>query len=96
MKHTADFGKKKHLKGKDLKLHSADNFKNSVRNNIHQTAADGIETGSKDMSNEFKLGFNQAMDMAMSTIDSNVQDHELAFIIKNKLHDLKYSITPQK
>ena len=47
------------------------------------------------MSNEFKLGFNQATDMAMSTIDSNVQDHELAFIIKNKLHELKYSITPQ-
>ena len=49
MKHTADFGKKKHLKGKDLKLHSADNFNSSVTNSIHQTEADGIEAGSTDM-----------------------------------------------
>ena len=52
MKHKADFGKKKHLKGKDLKLHSADNFKNSVTNNIHQTAADGIEIGKVVMTPE--------------------------------------------
>ena len=67
-----------------------------AQNRVHTKSVGGaIQTASKDMSNEFKLGFNQAMDMAMSTIDSNVQDHELAFIIKNKLHELKYSITPQ-
>lgn len=93
MKHTADFGKKKHLKGKDLKLHSADNFKNSVTNNIHQTAADGIEIGKVVMTPEEYI---EKLKEVQRTLDSVKDDLDRAIQRMEKRLETGYEYLEQE